>query len=283
MNTDLSTALASILKLDAGDLATLVMTAQALLDNGKQGAVPVPVGDPSYIDPARAPAQPQRAMPCAVPSWIHLTDHGLPKIDPSLFQSQAFLRRWEPAKLANIYAASSDGTRDISDQLGQPCYKPGVTVRPDIAERLAEHARRRYGAHHQQVDGGFIEDAGFGRWEAASLSLSRARPKGSPVTAAGKVLQTKISSGILLDKALRDELRPYGLAAYMASHQGRQACAARSLDPRKFGRFTARKRDGAMVYEPAVELTIMRPRMDADRLADIIEGIVAVHVMAQPR
>ena len=166
---------------------------------------------------------------------------------------------------------------------GQPCYKPGVTLRPDMPERLAEHARRNYGAYHL-ANGRFIEDAGFGRWEAAALQLSRSRPIGSPVSAIDSVFKTLVPCGMRsLDKALQDVLQPYSLPNFIASDQGRQACAAGSLDARRFARFSARKRDGVLVYEPAVELTIIRPRMDANRLADIIELIIASYVMAQPR
>ncbi len=291
MNNNLATTLQSMLSLPPEDLAALLATAQALVGRGSDMASTQTVAS-AFAGVVGGPERPWTCCSSASavvdgdqsrdPWLARSDDQAGVDVDPDLYRSRAFRRRWEPQTRVAIYLAQCPGSATLAQRLGATVYKHGLTTRTRLEERMAELNQIRYGA----ICMGKVPsiEAGFDCWSPAYLPLCRPRPSGSPVRVGMRCLDFTLPLGVTIasfDEVLRGALLPHALATYVDSSDGRLACASRGLDPRSFRRFTARHRDGQIVVEEARELTILRPRQDGSRLAAIIEHIIARFVMAR--
>ena len=209
---------------------------------------------------------------------------GVAPVDPELFASAAYRRRLGPTVPGLLYAAGCDGLLAMAERLDRPLYKVGTAEGRTTAMRMSTLAASRY-ASAVRVCGGFVEENGFDHWRAVGLPLVQRRGRGSPVAPALRAIAYQRPASLppgALDRAVADMLEPAGLDAFLASDEGRATCRGRGLDPTALARFTP----GALGcpqgrYERARELVLLGPRADAERIAAVLEAVIAAHVMAR--
>ncbi len=205
-------------------------------------------------------------------------------VDPELFSSAAYRRRLGPSMPGLLYAAGCDGVLTLANRLDRPLFKVGTTEAPSTAQRMLTLAAERYGSVVRDGDG-WREEDGFDRWRAVGLPLTKRRGHMSPVRSAigaiGFARPVSLPQGAL-DRAVAAALAPAGLAAFAASDEGRAACRERAIEPASLDRYSPAPLGCAPGrYEQAHELVLLGPRADADRLACVLEAVIAAHVMGR--
>ena len=204
-------------------------------------------------------------------------------VDPGLFASAAYRRRLGPTVPGLLYAAGCDGLLALTERLNRPLYKVGTAEGRTTAMRMSTLAASRY-ACAVRDGGGFVEEDGFDHWRAVGLPLVQRRGRGSPVAPALRAISYQRPASlpqVALDRAVATMLEPAGLDAFVASAEGRAACRDRGVDPASLDRYTPSALgcpEGRS--ERARELVLLGPRVDAERIAAVLEAVIATHVMA---
>ncbi len=205
-------------------------------------------------------------------------------VDPDLFVSQAYRRRLGPTRPGLLYAAGCDGLLALAERLDEPLYKVGTTEGQTTTSRMTTLAAERYGSIVREGESWHEED-GFDHWRAVGLPLTRQRARMSPVRPALKAIAYECPVSLphgVLDRAVAAALAPAGLIAFTVSDEGRAACRERAIELASLDRYSPEPLGCVQGrYERARELVLLGPRADADRLACVLEAVIAAHVMRQ--
>jgi hypothetical protein len=84
------------------------------------------------------------------------------------------------------------------------------------------------------------------------------------------------------DKAYDAEVRHAAIDLWIATDDGRLACAGRGVNPEIFKRFTEYGYDSMPRISEARELVVFRLDRDVDRLIEIVETLILRHLKIVP-
>ena len=201
---------------------------------------------------------------------------GFPPIADGIFETKAYLARYQPGVTVKVYGAGCSGLRTLANHIDLPLRKYGATVAPDIRVRMQYSSRNNYagvvkiGEKHQLEDG-------FDKYVATPILCTKTPSRFSPVSVEPRSLSVLLPEGMSFDdfeRALQEALRPASLVHWIATHEGLEHFERLRLLPTIAQRFT---RYSDELVE-ATEIYIARPRNDGDRLVRVLEHIVLKHI-----
>lgn len=241
--------------------------------------------DESAAPPRAVALAPRRHPRSCRPNLLITAAWDTRRVDPGLFSSAAYRSRLGPTAPVLAYIAGCDGLRGLAERIGAAVWKLGVTEAENVRARLSLLEATRYGSCVRR-DGRWHENPGFGRFEPAALPLTRRRGPGSPIRSALQAIAVERPLSLplrALDRALGTALAPAGLRAWAAGPDAAARCAREHIDPGELDRHTPAVLGRASGARPrrATELTLVAPRAQADDVADVLERIIADHVMGK--
>ncbi len=194
-----------------------------------------------------------------------------------LIASEAFQARYERGMSVSVYIAANDAFRTAGRTMRCPIYKVGICASERLYQRQLELDRDGYGSMIM-CGGEAVRDPAFGSWDLLRMPRDVQLSPESPIAVGERDLRVTLPAGMkfsVFDSLLTEALRPASLSVWAGSSAGQRYCETHGIDAASLVRFTAYEFGSGTRLSPATELMIVRPKSEMQRLANLVEVLIA--------